>query len=196
MFTGLANRRRHGVALRSISPGGLDVMRRVAALGALFGAISVWPARADFPQIKHIVIVFQENRTPDNLFHGLNKELPAADIADSGVDSSGQEITLTPEHLANTYDLSHAHQAFELMYDLGKMDGADLIPCSAKSGTTCPTLPQFRYVDPADVAPYRFIAVHYGFANRMFQSNQGPSFPAHQFIIGGTSAPTPTSEWS
>jgi phospholipase C len=27
----------------------------------------------------------------------------------------------------------------------------------------------------------------------MFQSNQGPSFPAHQFIIAGTSAPSPTS---
>jgi len=28
----------------------------------------------------------------------------------------------------------------------------------------------------------------------MFQTNQGPSFPAHQFIISGTSAPTATSD--
>ena len=28
----------------------------------------------------------------------------------------------------------------------------------------------------------------------MFQTNQGPSFPAHQFIISGTSAPTATSK--
>jgi phospholipase C len=28
----------------------------------------------------------------------------------------------------------------------------------------------------------------------MFQTNQGPSFPAHQFIISGTSAPTPDSD--
>src|SRR5205814_1359608 len=30
----------------------------------------------------------------------------------------------------------------------------------------------------------------YTFGDRMFQTNQGPSFPAHQFIISGTSAPT------
>jgi len=34
------------------------------------------------------------------------------------------------------------------------------------------------------------IAKQNGFANRMFQTNQGPSFPAHQFLFGGTSAPT------
>jgi hypothetical protein len=28
----------------------------------------------------------------------------------------------------------------------------------------------------------------------MFQTNQGPSFPAHQFIFGGTSAPSPTDD--
>ncbi|HYY72433.1 MAG TPA: hypothetical protein VE778_02460, partial [Candidatus Bathyarchaeia archaeon] len=59
-------------------------------------------------KIQHIVIIFQENRTPDNLFHGL----PNADIADSGVNSLGQVIPLTPIALANDYDLSHAHTAF------------------------------------------------------------------------------------
>src|ERR1700691_1651249 len=29
-----------------------------------------------------------------------------------------------------------------------------------------------------------------GFANYMFQTNEGPSFPAHQFLFTGTSAPT------
>jgi hypothetical protein len=33
------------------------------------------------------------------------------------------------------------------------------------------------------------LPVTYGFANYMFQTNQGPSFPAHQFLFGGTSAP-------
>jgi phospholipase C len=37
------------------------------------------------------------------------------------------------------------------------------------------------------------MAEQYTFADRMFQTNQGPSFPAHQFIISGTSAPTATS---
>lgn len=37
--------------------------------------------------------------------------------------------------------------------------------------------------------PYFYLANHLGFANNMFQTNQGPSFPAHQFLLSGTSAP-------
>ena len=48
----------------------------------------------------------------------------------------------------------------------------------------------FAYVNPADVQPYLQLAEQYTFADRMFQTNQGPSMPAHQFIISGTSAPT------
>jgi Phosphoesterase family len=82
------------------------------------------------------------------------------------------------------------------MYDGGRMDGADKIrvQCAATAIDCPPPDPQFRYVDPADVAPYFEMAKHYAFADRMFQTNQGPSFPAHQFIISGTSAPTATSD--
>ena len=37
------------------------------------------------------------------------------------------------------------------------------------------------------------MAEQYTFGDRMFQTNEGPSFPAHQFIISGTSAPTAAS---
>src|SRR5271156_5489566 len=143
-------------------------------------------------KFKHVVVIFQENRTPDNLFHGF----PGADIADSGVNSSGQVIPLTPIALANDYDLSHAHSAFVDMYDSGKMDGADKIPINCNSGAVdCPPPnPQFMYVDPSDVQPYFQLGEQYAFGDRMFQTNQGPSFPAHQFIISGTSAPTATSD--
>ena len=150
------------------------------------------PPPVTFSQkIKHVVVIFQENRTPDNLFHGL----PNADIADSGVNSAGQIVPLTPITLANDYDLSHAHQAFVKMYDGGRMDGADKIAVScAKGATDCPPPnPQFKYVNPSEVTPYFQLAEQYAFADRMFQTNQGPSFPAHQFIISGTSAPTATS---
>jgi len=49
------------------------------------------------------------------------------------------------------------------------------------------------YVMPSDVQPYFALAEQYAFGDRMFQTNEGPSFPAHQFIISGTSAPTATS---
>jgi phospholipase C len=96
--------------------------------------------------------------------------------------------------LANKYDLSHAHSAFVAQCDKDsltgacKMDGAASVTCSGK----CPAIPQFRYIDNSTniVTPYLRLATQYGWANYMFQTNQGPSFPAHQFIFGGTSAPS------
>ena len=137
--------------------------------------------------IKHVIIIFQENRTTDNLFHGLK----GADTADYGINSKGQKIPLTPVKLANNYTLDHYHPDFLRMYDNGKMDGADLIP--GDCGNNCPANMQFKYVQKSDVLPYFQLAEQYAFGDRMFQSNQGPSWPAHQFIIGATSAPTPTS---
>ena len=153
------------------------------------------------PLIQHIVVIFQENRTPDNLFQDPVLIKNGADIHNSGVNSQGQTIPLSPIDLGTTgsdpqnYDLSHAHSAFVSMYDGGKMDGADLIPCGPPAN--CPPNahpnPQFMYVNPSDVQPYFALAEQYTFGDRMFQTNQGPSFPAHQFIISGTSAPTATS---
>jgi len=134
-----------------------------------------------------VIVIFQENRTPDNLFHGL----PGADIANSGINSVGQTIQLTPIPLANDYDVDHRHKAFVDTYDGGKMDGADKVEivCDPKAVGCPPPMPQFKYVDPSDVKPYFQLAEQYAFGDRMFQTNQGPSFPAHQYIISGTSAP-------
>ncbi len=143
-------------------------------------------------KIQHVVIVFQENRTPDNLFQDPVLISAGADIASSGLSSSGQVIPLTPESLGVNYDLSHAHSAFVAQYDGGKMDGADLVPTVCYVAP-CPSDPQYFYVQGSDVQPYFQMAEQYTFGDRMFQTNEGPSFPAHQFIISGTSAPTATS---
>jgi phospholipase C len=145
--------------------------------------------------IKHIVVIFQENRTPDNLFQDQNLINAGADIKQSGLNSSGQTIQLQAESLGIDYDLDHSHSAFNEMYDGGKMDGADKIRPSCLAGTAnCPPNPQFWYVNPSEVQPYFQLAEQYTFADRMFQTNEGPSYPAHQFIISGTSAPTATSK--
>jgi phospholipase C len=159
-------------------------------------------------KIQHVVIIFQENRTPDNLFQGLcippygsssacGTGSTQYDISSTGLTSAGQKIPLTAMSLATDYDLSHAHSAWVSMYDGGKMDGADQIPidCIHKGEADCPSpTAWFRYVNPSQVAPYLQMAKTYTFGDRMFQTNQGPSFPAHQFIISGTSAPVPPGE--
>jgi phospholipase C len=159
-------------------------------------------------KIQHVIIIFQENRTPDNLFHDGVLIERGADIASIGVNSKGQTIPLGRIDLGtngsdpDNYNPQHRHIDFVNMCDLKAstgvcaMDGADLIPvgCDAAVPNNClPPNPQFVYVNPADVQPYFQMAEQYTFADRMFQTNQGPSFPAHQFIISGTSAPTATS---
>jgi len=151
------------------------------------------------PKVQHVVIIFQENRSTDNLFQDPVLIARNADIAQSGVASTGQIVPLGQVDMAPAYDLAHNHKAFVSMFDGGKMDGADLIPIACDPGQVgCPpspplTYPQFMYVNPAEVQPYFQLAEQYTFGDRMFQTNQGPSFPAHQFIISGTSAPTATS---
>jgi phospholipase C len=64
-------------------------------------------------------------------------------------------------------------------------------PCPANNqGATDCT--EYSYVSDPAIGPYWQIAEDYGFANYMFQTNQGPSFPAHQFLLSGTSAPGST----
>jgi phospholipase C len=157
----------------------------------VLAVLGVMSAHAQNP-IKHVIVIFQENRSTDNLFHGF----PGADIANSGQNSKGKIIPLKQVPLVGGYDLSHAHSDFVAMYDNGKMDGADKIPVICKKGQhkCAPANPQFKYVNPQDVAPYFQMGEQYTFGDRMFQTNQGPSFPAHQFIIAGTSAPTETSD--
>jgi phospholipase C len=132
-------------------------------------------------KIKHIVFIIQENRTPDDLFQGL----PGADIATSGLNSQGQSIPLHAVSLAASYDIDHTHDAFKSMYDNGKMDGANKERPSC--GTKCPADPQYGYVPPSENQPYMTLAEQYAFADRMFATQQGPSFPAHQYLISGTS---------
>jgi phospholipase C len=163
--------------------------RSIAKSAALWLALAP-PAHAA-PAFRHIVIILQENRTPDNIFGSAPQFEAGVDIASAGVDSHGRTIPLTAEKLDGCYDISHSHKAFKAML----AEGADREDIEAPKRCAVPADPQFKYVDNSTgtVQPYFDIATGYGFANRMFQTNQGPSFPAHQFMFGGTSAPRPDS---
>ncbi|HYX23143.1 MAG TPA: alkaline phosphatase family protein [Thermoanaerobaculia bacterium] len=165
-------------------------------------------AHAQIQKFSHVVVIIQENRTPDNLFHGLCVSPFGSATSCSTTPTSSQYnvqtsnwkdktspggvIQPTAVALANAYDLSHAHPAWVTQCDLTAgaclMDGADGVNCSG----TCPTKPQFKFVANTNgiLNPYLNLATQYGWANYMFQTNQGPSFPAHQFLFGGTSAPS------
>ncbi len=126
--------------------------------------------------IQHIVVIMQENRSFDNLFNGF----PGADTAQSGM-SGGQSVALTPVSLGDSRDLDHSHTRWAKDWDNGHMDGF------AQSGASPATLP-YSYVPESDVEEYWSLARQYVLGDRMFQSNTGPSFVAHQYMIAGQSA--------
>ncbi len=185
-----------------------------SAFGLLVAVLTGAAGFAQIPQFQHIVVIFQENRTPDNLFQGLcAPPYGTADACSASPASASQYNIQTrdwkdntssagvtqpgPVKLANAYDLSHAHTAFlkqcnQSSSGVCQMDGAAGVACSG----TCPKKPQFKYVDNSAgiLNPYLELATGYGWANYMFQTNQGPSFPAHQFIFGGTSAPSAAAD--
>jgi len=140
-------------------------------------------------KIAHVVIIVQENRSPDNLFQDPVLVNNGADIQNYGYTSNGTKVTLTPVPLVTSYDLGHTHKSFLDACDYQpatnscKMDGADKISCSPN----CPQYPAYQYVQQSDVQPYWTMAEQYTFGDRMFQTNEGPSFPAHQYLLAGTS---------
>jgi phospholipase C len=136
-------------------------------------------------KIKHVVIVFQENRTVDNLFNGLR----GANTVRYGSDPAGARIRLRQVSLVAPYDVDHEHRAFETAFDGGKMDGFTLehSSCEVLKGCGKKYLRPFGVVPRSEVQPYFTMATEYGFADHMFQTNSGPSFPAHQYILSGTS---------
>jgi hypothetical protein len=173
--------------------------------------------------IKHVVVIFQENRTPDNLFQELcsaNGGVPGCgpgaaqyDIATTYLNSKSKTVSLQPVGLATNFDLDHGHgnsklSGWNFEYTNQGITGKPgvNVPASCGGYTFGCTVPsnnysQFMYVYNTPVTntdkskgglldPYIKLATTYGWGNRMFQTNQGPSYPAHQFIFGATSAPT------
>jgi phospholipase C len=191
---------------------------RLVALLTLSTAIAAhaqWatgPTYTPPPRFSHIVFIIQENRTPDTLFGGpglagnpacggWNGFAPGdgVDLANGGQNKLISACTA----LQSWPDLecgggSHSHSDWEDQYDNGALDGA----CTKGTGSTCtglsnekcgngetaPLYGPYIGIQPTAVQPYLSIINAYGWANYMFQTNQGPSFPAHQFLFSGTSA--------
>jgi phospholipase C len=142
------------------------------------------PAGLDFRQavrarIKHVVIIIQENRSVDNLFNGF----PGADTVRVGERRIGP-VALRPVDLGYPADVDHQHRAWVTEYDGGRMDGFAEVATTPKQYDEFP----YAYVPENQVEPYWTMAERFTFADRMFQSNTGPSFPAHLYLIAGQAA--------
>lgn len=143
-------------------------------------------------KIKHVIVLIQENRTFDNLFHGY----PGADYATSGLTHDGKVVRLKPGGLVEPYDLGHSHANFETEYDNGKNDGFNRVPTSPPTSRLAP----YQYVLQSQVQPYFDIAHEFTLGDHMFPSQNGPSFPGHEYLIAGQAGgayddPTDSEPW-
>ncbi len=128
--------------------------------------------------VKHVVVIIQENRSFDNFFKGF----PGADSADYGLTTHGR-VPLHPVDLDLPVDVDHQHKAFVLEYNHGKMNGWDRVDTLPRQAPDFP----YAYVPHEQIQPYWDMAQEYTLGDRMFQSNTGPSFPAHLYLIAGQS---------
>jgi phospholipase C len=129
--------------------------------------------------ITNVVVIVQENRTVDNLFQFL----PGANTQSWGYNHKNQVVKLQPESLSGPYGPGHMHSDWEKEYNGGAMNGFDRESC----GGGCPVDAVYAYVPQKQVQPYYTLAEEYAFADEMFESDQGPSFAAHQYLLSGTS---------
>jgi phospholipase C len=127
---------------------------------------------------KYVIVMVQENRSVDNLF----QTQPGVDTQSYGPGPGGTPIKLVERPLGAPYDCDHSHAGF--VKDV--QQGFYTEGCGLKDAS-------YSYVNPADIKQYTQLASTYAFADHVLQTNEGPSFPAHQYLIAATSNDVPTS---
>ncbi|HEV2487588.1 MAG TPA: alkaline phosphatase family protein [Terracidiphilus sp.] len=125
--------------------------------------------------IQHVVVIMQENRSFDNLFNGF----PGADTVQAGI-YLGTSVSLQVTPLGNGPSPDHTHPIWWQEWDGGLMDNFN------DEGNMIP----YSYISPTETVPYWTLASNFTLGDRMFQSNTGPSFVAHQYMIAGQSDQT------
>src|SRR5208282_2095531 len=111
------------------------ILLSLSFLSAMFPVAA--SATNNIPQVQHVIIVIQENRTPDNLFNqdstlvangahvqpSYQGNLNQAPPCNSTTGTTG--ILMTPASLGTTWDTGHNHGGknpdWENMWDGGKM---------------------------------------------------------------------------
>jgi phospholipase C len=142
--------------------------------------------------IQHVVVIYMENRTPEDLFAGFFSVLNPSTGNLFGADLDLEEpSTISPLPSAESlqYGQDPGHKHWHDFYDEATKDKWPTY--SPNSG--------YWYV-PSPTAPassgtnnYIMLIEQFAYANHVLQSNEGPSFVAHQYAIAGQSGGLPDS---
>lgn len=145
-------------------------------------------------QLKHIVVIIQENRTVDNLMNGFC--VNDAVCADTVTVDPYTNTPLTQWSLASPFDPSHSHSNFVTEISDGMKGFAnEQIICHGPRSECPPSV--YAYVPASETAIYRQMATVDGvFSDATFQTDSGPSFPSHLYAIGGQSGGYDDDHWA
>ena len=150
-------------------------------------------------QIKHIIVMMQENRSFNNVFAGF----PGADTALSGACRSPvvqdghhkiHSVSLeTTGHLGLGTDIDHSHNGFEIECDSTLRRVSAVTTASIRFATANPVTVRYKaypyaYIERSETKAYWDFASRYGLADHFFNTDTASSFIAHQLILSGTVA--------
>jgi phospholipase C len=134
------------------------------------------------PAISHVVVIFQQGRNLTDLFG--SGPPPGVSIPSSGIDHNDNPVPLAEVSLGACGDPQHALKDFQTAYDLGAMDGWDLLPVTCGPGTT---VTPYSYAPATEVMPYVAWASQYATSDATFQPNRSTLWPAFLYVLAGQS---------
>jgi phospholipase C len=133
--------------------------------------------------IEHIVIVLQENRTFDNIFHGY----PRAHWARFGYNHLGKKVWPRPISLMTPWDPGHEYEDWLVEYNGGKMNGFDLE--AVDTGFRPPKDFAYDYARHRDVKPYWDLAAEGVLGDETFADHRSQTYAGHLYVIAGAAGP-------
>lgn len=144
------------------------------------------PAPSPIPgktPIKHVIIVLQENRTFDNIFHGF----PGAHYAKFGINHLNRRVALPALPLMTPWDPGHDYENWRLEYNGGDMNGFDLE--TLDYGKNAPKDFAYGYARQKDVQAYWDLAKEGVLGDDTFADHRSQSYAGHLYPIAGASGP-------
>ncbi len=169
--------------------GGTRIGRAIAvaasvAAAAAAGAATAGPAVAAPPHrghIRHVVIIYQENHSFDNVLGRLCARTGRCDGARRArlSDGSRPRLRTSPDVVPQ---VGHTTKAQLRAIDGGRMDGwTGISGCSAGEGRRC--LTQFR---PRQIPTITRLARHFALSDRTFQMDSVSTWGAHLELVAAT----------
>jgi len=152
-------------------------------------AASVSPELAAGGPIRHVVVVFQENHSFDNVLGAFCVQKARCDGTETGVLApSAPGGSPTPYPLVRSPDVvpfvGHRPPDQELAVDGGRMDGWSRIPgCSASSSPPYGCLTQYQ---PGQVPNLVGLATQYALSDRTFEPAVSASWGSHLELASST----------